>query len=42
MRERARVAGGWLSAGPESDGTHRVSAFIPFYLDEFVELVAAS
>ncbi|HEY2643639.1 MAG TPA: histidine kinase [Galbitalea sp.] len=31
MRERAHVAGGWLAVGLEEDGTHRVTAFIPFY-----------
>jgi signal transduction histidine kinase len=33
MRERAHVAGGWLAVGLEEDGTHRVTAFIPYYVD---------
>jgi signal transduction histidine kinase len=31
MRERAHLAGGWLTVGVEEDGTHRLTAFIPFY-----------
>jgi signal transduction histidine kinase len=31
MRERAHVAGGWLTVGIEDDGTHRVTAFVPYY-----------
>jgi signal transduction histidine kinase len=30
MQERARVAGGWLTAGPDGDGAHRVTAFVPY------------
>jgi signal transduction histidine kinase len=45
MRERAHVAGGWLAVGLEEDGTHRVTAFVPFYATqspgrELAELVA--
>ncbi|WP_127794585.1 sensor histidine kinase [Agromyces sp. LHK192] len=29
MQERARIAGGWLTAGPDEDGTFLVNAFIP-------------
>ncbi|MHA7986578.1 sensor histidine kinase [Rathayibacter sp. CAU 1779] len=29
MRERARLAGGWLSAGPSEDGVFLVTAYIP-------------
>lgn len=31
MRERAHVAGGWLTVGLEEDGTHRLTAFLPYY-----------
>ena len=31
MRERAHVAGGWLTVGLEEDGTHRITAFVPYY-----------
>ena len=31
MRERAHVAGGWLTVGLEDDGTHRLTAFLPYY-----------
>lgn len=30
MRERARLAGGWLSAGPGDDGDFVVTAYLPF------------
>jgi signal transduction histidine kinase len=33
MRERAHVAGGWLTVGLEDDGTHRLTAFLPYYSD---------
>ncbi|GLK18775.1 hypothetical protein GCM10017602_32570 [Herbiconiux flava] len=33
MRERAELAGGWLTAGPESDGEYVVTAFIPLAAD---------
>jgi signal transduction histidine kinase len=31
MRERAHLAGGWLTVGIDDDGTHRLTAFIPYY-----------
>jgi signal transduction histidine kinase len=31
MRERAHVAGGWLTVGLDEDSVHRVSGFMPFY-----------
>jgi len=31
MRERAHVSGGWLTVGLEDDGTHRLTAFLPYY-----------
>ncbi len=30
MMERARIAGGWAAAGPDENGDHRVTAFIPY------------
>jgi signal transduction histidine kinase len=30
MTERARLAGGWLSAGADDSGDHRLTAFIPY------------
>ncbi|RIJ56733.1 hypothetical protein DZG02_15035, partial [Clavibacter lycopersici] len=30
MRERARIAGGWLTAEPDGDGEFVVTAFLPF------------
>jgi hypothetical protein len=30
MRERARLAGGWLSAGPGDDEDFVVTAYLPF------------
>jgi signal transduction histidine kinase len=32
MRERAALLGGWLSAGPSSDGGFVVSAMLPHHL----------
>jgi signal transduction histidine kinase len=29
MRERARIAGGWLTAEPDADGEFVVTAFLP-------------
>jgi signal transduction histidine kinase len=37
MRERAHVAGGWLTAGLDDDGVHRVSGFMPFYRAQAVQ-----
>lgn len=30
MEERARLAGGWAAAGPDENGDHRLTAFIPY------------
>jgi signal transduction histidine kinase len=30
MRERARLAGGWLAAGADENGDHRITAFVPY------------
>jgi signal transduction histidine kinase len=30
MRERARLAGGWLAAGSDENGDHRLTAFVPY------------
>lgn len=30
MTERARIAGGWLAAGEDESGDHRITAFVPF------------
>lgn len=30
MKERARTAGGWLAAGADESGVHRITAFIPY------------
>jgi signal transduction histidine kinase len=30
MMERARISGGWAAAGPDENGDHRVTAFIPY------------
>ncbi len=32
MRERARLAGGWLAAGSDESGDHRITAFVPYRL----------
>jgi signal transduction histidine kinase len=32
MRERAHLAGGWLAAGADESGSHRVTAFVPYRL----------
>jgi signal transduction histidine kinase len=30
MAERARLAGGWLAAGSDDSGDHRITAFVPY------------
>jgi signal transduction histidine kinase len=30
MRDRARLAGGWLTAGADENGDHRITAFVPY------------
>jgi signal transduction histidine kinase len=42
MRERAHVAGGWLTVGLDDDGVHRVSGFMPFYRAHALQQAEAS